>query len=130
METTKTSPGGFTGAAAAVCGVVIVALWITGIMQILAGVLAGTLIVLALMMTIERIPGFWAFATTGIGTIVVLFGTAWATHAVLGADTIIGMIALCWSLVLKVLILDERKKARRLEGATIGTVIDVELEKD
>lgn len=111
----KTGSGGFTGAAAGICALVVLALWISGIMTILAGVIAGTLIVLALMMTIERIPGFWWFAVTPVGTIVVLAGTAWLTHVALGADTIVGMVALAWSLVLKVLILDEKRKARRLE---------------
>lgn len=95
-----------------VVAVLLMILWITGVFQILAGVIAGTLIVFALMMTIERIPGFWAFACTGLGTIVVLFGTAWLTHAALGADTIVGMIALCWSLIFKVMLIDQRKRQR------------------
>lgn len=107
----------------AVAAVLIVILWITGVFQIVAGVIAGTMVVLALMMTIERIPGFWAFACTGLGTIIVLFGTAWLTHAVLGADTIIGMIALCWSLIFKVMLLDQKRRERR--GLSTGRVVKV-----
>lgn len=105
----------FKGSAFGILAVVVVLLWLSGMIYILAGILAGTLIVLALMMTIEQLPGFWTFATWGPGKLVVLFGTAWLTHAALGADSVIGMIALCWSLIFKVLVIEAKK--RELYGA-------------
>lgn len=90
---------------------VLLVLWVLGVGQILGGFVVGTLIVAALMMTIEKLPGFWRFATWGPGMIVVLFGTAWLTHAVVGRDTVTGMIALAWSVLLKVLLIDERRRS-------------------
>lgn len=94
---------------------VIVVLWILGLIQLVAGVIAGTLIVVALMATIEKVPGFWRFATWTPGKIVVLAGTAWLTHAAFGADTIVGMIALAWSVLFKVLVIDAKTRALRGE---------------
>lgn len=87
----------------------VVALFISGLMSILAGFLAGLLIVFGLMMTIEQIPGFWAFATTGFGKLIVLIGTAWLTHWAFGAASIVGMIAMCTSLVFKVLLIESKQ---------------------
>ena len=51
MNSTKE---GVPGSVYGVLAVVVVGLWLAGIFQILAGVIAGTLIVGALMMTIEQ----------------------------------------------------------------------------
>lgn len=89
---------------------VLLILWIVGLLQLLAGVIGGTLIVLALFATIEKIPGFWLIATNPIGKLIVLGGTAWLTHAAFGADTIFGMIALAWSVLFKVMIIEAKTR--------------------
>jgi len=83
-----------------------------GMMHIFAGVLLGSLIVLALMCTVERIPGFWPFACTSIGMIVVLIGTGWLTHAVFGTTSIVGMTAFAWSILAKIWIIDAERQSR------------------
>jgi hypothetical protein len=99
-----------------VLAVVLVILWMLGIGYLLAGFIAGTLVVVALMMTVEKIiPGFWHIATNPLGKIAVLAGTGWLTHYVFGASTIVGMIALCWSLVFKVIVIEQ--KAREMGKA-------------
>lgn len=90
-------------------GVVLAIVWITGLAHVLAGMIAGALLVLGLMMTIERLPGFWAFATTGFGTLVVLFGTGWLSHQMFGTGTALGMIAFVTSLIGKVAMIDLKK---------------------
>jgi len=102
------------GAGIGILAVGVVLLWIGGMIQILAGMIAGALIVAALMLTIEQIPGFWSFACNPLGKIVVLFGTAWVTHATLGATTNLGAIALCTSLILKVIVINMKQRQREL----------------
>lgn len=93
-----------------VAGVVVI-LWVMGLGYLLVGVLAGTLVVVAMMMTIEKmVPGFWHIATNPLGKILVLGGTGYLTHAIFGAGTIIGMIALCWSLLFKVLVIENKAR--------------------
>lgn len=90
---------------------VIVILVILGLAQIVAGIIAGTLVVLALMMTVEKmIPWFWQIATNPLGKVFVLGGTAWLTHAIFGAGTIIGMIALSWSVLFKVVLIEAKSR--------------------
>jgi hypothetical protein len=96
-----------------IAAAVICVLWILGLIQLVAGVVAGTMIVIGLMMTIEKIPGFWKFTSWLPGKLIVLAGTAWLTHTVFGADTIIGMIALAWSVLFKVLVIDAKTRAMR-----------------
>lgn len=96
--------------------IVIVILWLAGILQILAGVLAGALIVGGLMMTVEQIPGFWRFAVNPLGKIIVLVSTAWLTHKAFGGDSIIGMIALCTSMILKVMLINAKRSQMLAEG--------------
>lgn len=110
------SKEGVPGSVYGIIAVVVVGLWIAGIFQILAGVIAGTLIVGALMMTIEQVPGFWQFAVNPIGKICVLAATAWLTHKAFGSDTIIGMIALCWSMILKVIVISAKRNQMLAEG--------------
>jgi hypothetical protein len=57
----------------------------------------------------------WHIATNPLGKIAVLAGTGWLTHYVFGASTIVGMIALCWSLVFKVIVIEQ--KAREMGKA-------------
>lgn len=102
------------GGGIAVLAVIVVLLWVGGMIQILAGMIAGALIVAALMLTIEQVPGFWPFACNPLGKIIVLFGTAWVTHATLGATTNLGAIALCTSLILKVLVINAKQRQREL----------------
>lgn len=102
-------------AAWAMVGLVIL-LWIAGLAQIIGGMIAGGLIVAALMLTIEQVPGFWSFACNPLGKIIVLFGTAWVTHKTLGADTNMGAVALCTSLILKVIVINAKQRQRELES--------------
>jgi len=94
-------------------GVVVAIVWFSGLAHVLAGMIAGALLVLGLMMTVERIPGFWPFAVTGFGTIVVLFGTGWLAHVMFGTSTALGMIAFVTSLIGKVAMIDEKKRSMR-----------------
>lgn len=95
-----------------VVAVILVVLWVLGMGHVMAGVIAGTLLVFGLMMTIERIPGFWTFACNGFGMTIVIIGTAVLSHMMFGTDSVMGMIALCWSLVFKVMVLDGKRKER------------------
>lgn len=104
------------GSVVGVFAVVVVLLWLAGILQILAGVIGGALIVGALMMTVEQVPGFWRFAVNPLGKIIVLVGTAWLTHKAFGGDSIIGMIALCTSMVLKVMLINAKRQQMLAEG--------------
>jgi len=108
----------FKGGAGTVLVVVLVGLWLFGLGHILAGIIAGTLLVLGLMMTIERIPGFWRFTCTGFGTVVVILGTAMLSHWMFGTDSVLGMVALCWSLVFKVMVIDGEKRKRGIVRAS------------
>ena len=110
MAAKKESPGGAAGALLVVLAIV----WFTGLGHILAGMIAGILLVLGLMMTIERIPGFWAFACTGFGTLVVLIGTGILSHLMIGTGTALGMIALVTSLIGKVALIDHHRRLRGL----------------
>lgn len=103
-----------SGKAAMALGGILVIVWLSGLGAILAGMIAGILLVLGLMMTIERIPGFWSFACTGFGTLVVLFGTGWLSHLMIGTGTAIGMIALVTSLIGKVALIDHQRRLRGL----------------
>lgn len=105
----------FKGGAGRVTILVLIGLWLFGLGHILAGIVAGTLLVLGLMMTIERIPGFWAFTCTGMGTVIVIIGTAYLSHMMFGTDSVLGMVALCWSLVFKVMVIDGEKRKRGLK---------------
>lgn len=102
-----------SGAGAALL-IVLAIVWFTGLGHILAGMIAGILLVLGLMMTIERIPGFWAFACSGFGTLVVLFGTGLLSHMMIGTGTALGMIALVTSLIGKVALIDHHRRQRGL----------------
>lgn len=115
-STSNGSDNAIPGKVIGVLAIVLIGLWIAGIFQILAGVIAGSLIVGALMMTVEQIPGFWRFAVNPLGKIVVLAATAWLTHKAFGSDTIIGMIALCWSMILKVIVISAKRQQMLAEG--------------
>lgn len=95
-------------------GVLLVIVWLSGLAHILAGMIAGILLVFGLMMTIERVPGFWTFATTGVGTLIVLFGTGYLSHIMIGTGTALGMIALVTSLIGKVALIDHHRRLRGL----------------
>lgn len=105
-------PGNVIG----ILAVVLIVLWLSGVMSILAGVIAGALIVGGLMMTVEQIPGFWRFAVNPVGKIIVLIGTAWLTHKAFGGDSIVGMIALCTSMILKVMLINAKRDQMVEEG--------------
>lgn len=96
--------------ASGVVAVILIVLWILGMGHVMAGIIAGTLLVFGLMMTIERLPGFWTFACSGAGMTVVIIGTAILSHMMFGTDSVMGMIALCWSLVFKVMVIDGKRK--------------------
>ena len=87
----------------------IVCLWVIGAAQIAAGLMLGSLMVIGLMITVEQIPGFWRMALWGPGTLIVVFGTAWLTHAVFGAHSIVGMTAVAWSLIFKVIVIEAKR---------------------
>ncbi len=103
---------GFSAAGA--LAVVIAIVWFSGLAHIMGGIIAGALLVLGLMMTIERIPGFWRFAVTGPGTLIVLFGTGYLSHVMIGTGTAMGMIALVTSLIGKVALIDHQRRLRGL----------------
>lgn len=95
--------------AAAFLFAVLFVLFAAGMFSILAGVIAGLLMTGAIMLTIERIPGFWRFAVTGIGTPVVLLGTAYLSHLMFGVSSTMGMIAMVTSLIAKVAAIDHHR---------------------
>lgn len=103
-----------SGKAAGALAILLAIVWFAGLAHILAGMIAGIILVLGLMMTVERIPGFWKFACTGVGTLVVLFGTGYLSHLMIGTGTALGMIALVTSLIGKVALIDHHRRLRGL----------------
>lgn len=75
--------------------------------QIMAGLLLGTLIVLVFVLTIEQAcPFLWRLADNSWGRLVFAVGVGYLTHIVLGKSaTIVALVAMTWSTVLKALIL-------------------------
>lgn len=97
-------------AGAALAGLVLI-LWLAGMGMVLMGVIGGTFLVLALMGTVERLPGFWKFACSKVGKPIVIILTAVLAHAVFGIHGPVSMIALSWSLILKVMVIEAHSKA-------------------
>lgn len=95
---------------------VVIVLWLMGMAQVVAGILAGTCLVLGLMMTIEKVPGFWPFACSKVGKPIVIIGTAVLSHAIFGVSGPMSMIALAWSLIFKILVIEAHAKRVELEG--------------
>lgn len=77
-----------------------------------AGIVLGTLVVLGIMMTIERLPGFWRFASTKIGLITIVLGTGFLAHLIVGGSTVTSIVAVGYALVLKTVILIKEREAR------------------
>lgn len=109
MDDLKSKAGG-------VLAVVVIVLWLMGMATVVAGILAGTCLVIGLMMTIERLPGFWKFATSKVGKPIVIIGTAILSHRIFGADGPMAMIALTWSLIFKVLVIEAHARRMELEA--------------
>lgn len=89
-----------------VLGVVALLLWAVGLGMILGGLVAGTFLVIGMMMTIEKIPGFWTFACSRVGKPITVIGTAFLAHLVFGITGPMSMVAVAWSLIFKVLIIE------------------------
>ena len=87
-------------------GAVVLFLWIFGLGMILGGLIAGTFLVIGMMMTIEKIPGFWAFACSRVGKPITVIGTAFLAHLVFGISGPMSMVAVAWSLIFKVMIIE------------------------
>jgi hypothetical protein len=95
-----------------IVGVPLVLLWIIGAMQIFGGCLAGAGLVVGMMLTLDRIPGFKAFACTALGMIVVLVGTGWLSHYLFSMSSFIGMVAFVTSLILKIVLIESWRVER------------------
>lgn len=79
----------------------------------MSGLAMALLVIAGAIVTAQAIPGFWWFAATDLGYIVVVVGTAMVTHALFGAATITGIFAIGWTLVLKMLILSACRRRIR-----------------
>ena len=95
-----------------IVGIPLVLLWVLGAMQIFGGFLAGAGLVVGMMLTLDRIPGFKAFACTGLGMVVVLIGTGWLSHYLFSLSSFIGMVAFVTSLILKIAVIEGWRKER------------------
>ncbi len=112
----KKGPAGLAmGYIAALMAIPLFAIMIWGVSILSLGLFLGSLAVLGAALTIEQIPGFWAFATTRVGMIVVSLGMGYLVHLTLGTATVTGMVAAAWAMCLKGWILIMKRKDRLYE---------------
>lgn len=89
---------------------------------ILFGALLGTGIAVGSMMTagmfliLGSLPGFWAFAETKVGSIILAVLTALLVHTVLGGTTVTAIVAVGWAFVAKQICLTMARNHHLSEG--------------
>lgn len=77
----------------------------------LQGLGLALLVVAAMFLTIEVIPGFHALAVSAIGMPVIVIATAWLTTHLVSPGTIVGAFALAFALIIKVLVVRGMRRA-------------------
>lgn len=104
--------------------------WFAGLSLIGAILVAGSfalkglglalIVVAAMLLTIELVPGFHWVATSKVGMPIVIIATAWLTTHLVSIGTIVGAFALSFALIIKVFIVRGMRMMELNERAALA----------
>lgn len=91
--------------------------------KVLQGMAIALIVVAGMFITMDAVPGLMRFAMTPVGYPIVVVATAFFVHALVGAGTLGGIIAIAFSLIVKMGVLDLVKDYHRGVGNWIGGLL-------